>query len=131
MTIGKGAPEPPYPAAGPGDGAKQTMKPEIFEGSAVISQKGRDKGRVFVVLYLVDADFVMVADGDTRKLDRMKKKRRMHVRALPVQFPEAVEKYRAGRLKDSDLRTLLWPYRKKDAEEKRTDSGREEPFVQG
>ncbi len=107
------------------------MKPEIFEGSAVISQKGRDKGRVFVVLYLVDADFVMVADGDTRKLDRMKKKRRMHVRALPVQFPEAAEMYRAGKLKDSDLRRILWPYRRKDAAAERNDSGREEPFVQG
>ncbi len=107
------------------------MKPEIFEGSAVISQKGRDKGRVFVVLYLVDADFVMVADGDTRKLDRMKKKRRRHVRALPERFPEAAEQYRAGVLKDSDLRKMIRPIREKLAEEGHKDSGREEPFVQG
>ena len=107
------------------------MKPEIFEGSAVISQKGRDKGRVFVVLYSVDADFVMVADGDTRKLDRMKKKRRRHVRALPYRFPEAVEKYRAGTLKDSDIRTLIWPIREKIAGAERKDSGREKPIVQG
>ena len=107
------------------------MKPEIFEGSAVISQKGRDKGRVFVVLYSVDADFVMVADGETRKLDRMKKKRRKHVRALPAAFPDAAGKWREGTLKDSDLRTLIRPVREKIAEAARTDSGREKPIVQG
>ena len=84
-----------------------------------------------MVLYSVDADFVMVADGDTRKLDRMKKKRRRHVRALPYRFPEAVEKYRAGTLKDSDIRTLIWPIREKIAGAERKDSGREKPIVQG
>ncbi len=107
------------------------MRPEIFEGSAVISQKGRDKGRVFVVLYQVDADFVMVADGDTRNLDRMKKKRRKHVRALPAAFPDAVKQWREGTLKDSDLRRILWPLREKLAGAARNDSGREEPIVQG
>lgn len=107
------------------------MKPEILEGSVVISQKGRDKDRVFVVLYQVDADFVMVADGDTRKLDRMKKKRRKHVRALPAAFPDAAGKWREGTLKDSDLRAILRPFREKDTETGSDSSGREEPIVQG
>ncbi len=44
------------------------MKPEIKPGLVVISRMGRDKNRVFVVLYEVDADFVMVADGRNRPL---------------------------------------------------------------
>ena len=107
------------------------MKPEIFEGSVVISQKGRDKGRAFVVLCLVDADFVMIADGDTRKLDRMKKKRRKHVRALPAQFPEAAEQWRRGQLRDSDLRRILWPFRENAAEDGRQSQGGKNLIVQG
>ncbi len=88
------------------------MKPEIFEGKAVISQKGRDKGRYFVVLLSLDADFVMVSDGDTRRLSRMKKKRRKHLRALPVSCDEILHLYKQGCLKDSDIRKVLLPLRK-------------------
>jgi len=87
------------------------MKPDILEGSVVISQKGRDKGRVFVVLYLVDADFVMLCDGDTRKQDRLKKKRRKHLRALPAQLPEILSLRSAGTCKDADIRKALEPWR--------------------
>ncbi len=85
------------------------MKPNILPGRVVFSKKGRDKGRYFVVLYLVDADFVMIADGDTRKLDHLKKKRQKHLAACPYEEFELIEKYRRGTLKDSDIRTLLFP----------------------
>lgn len=83
------------------------MKPPILPGYAVFSKKGRDKGRYFVVLYSVDADFVMMADGDTRKLDHMKKKRRKHLAACPHEFPELLALYEKNRLKDSDIRKAL------------------------
>ena len=85
------------------------MKPEILPGRVVFSKKGRDKGRYFVVLYLVDADFVMMADGDTRKLDHLKKKRRKHLTACPYEDFQLIEKYRQGMLKDSDIRSVLFP----------------------
>ena len=85
------------------------MKPNIFPGIVVFSKKGRDKGRYFVVLYTLDAEFVMIGDGDTRKLDHLKKKRRKHLTACPWEYPELVEKYRAGRLMDSDIRKVLFP----------------------
>lgn len=85
------------------------MKPEILPGRVVFSKKGRDKGRYFVVLYLVDADFVMMADGDTRKLDHLKKKRRKHLTACPYEDFRLIELYQQGRLKDSDVRSVLFP----------------------
>ena len=85
------------------------MKPPILPGYAVFSKKGRDKGRYFVVLYMVDAEFVMMADGDTRKLDHPKKKRRKHLQGCPHEFPELIEMYQKGLLKDSDLRRALYP----------------------
>ena len=83
------------------------MKPSILSGIVVFSKKGRDKGRYFVVLYTLDAEFVMMADGDTRKLDHMKKKRRKHLAACPHEFPELLMLQEKGQLKDSDIRRAL------------------------
>jgi ribosomal protein L14E/L6E/L27E len=83
------------------------MKPEIKPGLAVISRMGRDKNRVFVVLYEVDADFVMVADGQGRTLARPKRKRRKHLMATGREFPDIAEKNRNGNLTDHDLRMAL------------------------
>ncbi len=85
------------------------MKPPILPGYVVFSKKGRDKGRYFVVLYALDADFVMVADGETRKLTHLKKKRRKHLTACPVECPELLALYSKGQLKDSDIRKALFP----------------------
>ena len=49
-------------------------------GSVVISKAGRDRGRPFLVVGVVDDDFVMVANGALRKMDRQKKKRRKHLK---------------------------------------------------
>lgn len=85
------------------------MKPPIEPGRVVFSKKGRDKDRYFVVLYTVDADFVMICDGDTRKLDHMKKKRRKHLTACPFDAAQLLPLAAAGTLKDSDIRKVLWP----------------------
>ncbi|MGI6654665.1 MAG: RNA-binding protein [Christensenellales bacterium] len=83
------------------------MKAPIQAGYAAISKKGRDKGRLFVVLYELDADFVLIADGDLRRLDRPKKKRRKHLAPTSRELPGLMALYHAGRLKDSDIRTAL------------------------
>ena len=83
------------------------MKAEIFRGSVVLSKKGRDKGRLFVVLYMLDADFAMICDGDLRKLDHPKKKKRLHLSSLPVTLPEITALADQGQLKDSDVRKAL------------------------
>ena len=85
------------------------MKPPILPFYAVFSKKGRDKGWYFVVLYAVDADFVVIADGDTRKLDHPKKKRRKHLASCPHEFPDLLALYAKGQLKDSDIRKALYP----------------------
>ena len=49
-------------------------------GSIVKSLAGRDQGRLFVVVQELDSDFVMVANGKLRGMDRLKKKRRKHLK---------------------------------------------------
>lgn len=48
-------------------------------GRIAVSKAGRDKGRRFAVISAADDGTVMVADGDTRKVDRPKKKKLMHL----------------------------------------------------
>lgn len=52
----------------------------IQVGSIVRSMAGRDQGRLFVVIQELDSDFVMVADGSLRGMNRLKKKRRKHLK---------------------------------------------------
>lgn len=56
----------------------------VQEGRVVCSTQGRDKGRAFVVMQVLDEQFVMMADGLTRKLDHSKKKKIKHLRPRPV-----------------------------------------------
>lgn len=83
------------------------MKAPLEKGIVAISKKGRDKSRVFMILYELDADFVMICDGSSRKLDHPKKKRRKHLLPTSRQLHELIARYDAGRLADSDLRRAL------------------------
>jgi large subunit ribosomal protein L14e len=50
-------------------------------GRVVYSKRGRDEGRIFLVTGEIDADFVYIADGDTHRMAKQKKKRRKHLKA--------------------------------------------------
>ena len=77
-------------------------------GSIVISKAGRDQGRRFMVVGEVDDDFVMVANGDLRKMDRQKKKRRKHLKPTGAVVQAVRERLAEGRpIEDHELRAWL------------------------
>ena len=85
------------------------MKPELRGGIAAISLKGRDKGRAFVVLCTLDADFVLIVDGSLRPIARPKKKRAKHLRAVGLEMP-GLEAARLDKtLTDHMIRAFLKP----------------------
>ncbi len=45
----------------------------------VISKAGRDHGKHFIVLQVVDEQFLLLADGDLRKVESPKLKKTKHV----------------------------------------------------
>lgn len=51
------------------------MKP----GDIVISRAGRDKGRALIVLDRLDENFVLLVDGDLRRIEKPKKKKIIHL----------------------------------------------------
>lgn len=62
----------------------------LTPGRMALSMAGRDQGRRFIVIAEVDSDFVLIADGGLRGIDRPKKKRRKHLKPLPsvMSLPE-------------------------------------------
>ena len=48
-------------------------------GLVAYSKCGRDRKRLFCVVDVLDADFVLIADGKLHKQDRPKKKRLKHL----------------------------------------------------
>ena len=69
-----------------------TMEP----GRVVQSTQGRDAGRYFVVLQVVDDRHVLMADGQSRKIDHPKKKKMMHLRPKPIVVNVALRRWRTS-----------------------------------
>ena len=79
----------------------------IEPGRVVKSRQGRDEGRCFVILQVVDDQFVIMADGLTRKLAHPKKKKLKHLYLKPVMVEGITERLNSRQLLDSDLRKAL------------------------
>lgn len=58
------------------------MKTELIVklGQVVQSKAGRDKGRKFVVVGIQNEDYILLADGDLRKVDKPKRKKMKHIK---------------------------------------------------
>lgn len=48
-------------------------------GQVVISKAGRDTGRMFIVIDKVDEQYVLLVDGQLRRVDAPKKKKIKHI----------------------------------------------------
>ena len=79
----------------------------MIPGRVVLSTQGRDEGRYFVVLEVIDENFVLMADGLTRKVDHPKKKKVKHLRPKPIMVNVDGATLPNHHLQDSDLRSAL------------------------
>ena len=80
----------------------------IEVGAIVISKMGRDQGRSFVVVQEIDDDFVMLADGKLRTMDRLKKKRRKHLKTTGIVAQELKARLENGQtVENHEVRSWL------------------------
>ena len=80
----------------------------IEAGAVVISKRGRDEGRPFIVVQEVDQDFVLLADGKLRTMDHLKKKRRKHLKTTGIVVEELRERLRDGAaIENHEVRSWL------------------------
>ena len=80
---------------------------DAFKSDIVISKAGHDKGQLFFVLD-TDGQFVTLADGGSRKLEKPKRKNVKHVRFVSESDPAIARKIRDDEtLLNSELRKAL------------------------
>lgn len=86
---------------------------DITIGQVVKSKAGRDKGRIFLVVDILDKDHLYLVDGDLRKLDNPKKKKTKHLIVYNTVLPEL--KYKLDnqiKINNAFIRKLLEPFNK-------------------
>ena len=80
---------------------------EISKADMIVSLAGRDKDQLFFVVD-TDKEFIYIADGKGRRLESPKRKKRRHVRKLPLYPSRVAEKLRNGdKVLNSELRREL------------------------
>ena len=87
---------------------------EIRKASVVEATAGREKGKPFFVLE-TDGDYLLLADGKSRRIEAPKRKKRKHVRFLAEGGGRVAEKIRGSeRVTNSELRKAIAAYRGTD-----------------
>ena len=76
-------------------------------GRVVVSTQGHDAGRWYAVISVLDERNLLLADGDTRKLAKPKKKQVKHLKALPLTIQLEGRGESGGPIADSDIRKAL------------------------
>ncbi|HHX03936.1 MAG TPA: RNA-binding protein [Tissierellia bacterium] len=77
-------------------------------GAVLISRSGRDKGRRFVLIEIVDHEYLLYADGDLRRMEKPKKKKVRHVAVTREILEDIREVLQRGELpKNEELRRAL------------------------
>ena len=80
---------------------------DIAKSMIVQSAAGRDKGRLFFVLE-TEGDFLLLADGKTRRVERPKRKKRKHAVFAMAPATCVAEKIRSGeKITNSEVRRTL------------------------
>lgn len=84
---------------------------DIVIGQVVRSKAGRDKGKIFIVIDIIDDLYVLVADGDYRKLDNPKKKKIRHLVVYKSIINEINKSIKNGdKIDNSFVRKALKPF---------------------
>lgn len=84
---------------------------EIARSNIVRSEAGRDKGKLFCVL-AVEGEYLLLADGKSRKVEAPKRKKRRHVSFFSAENTRLAGKIQSGeKISNSELRRTLAGYR--------------------
>jgi large subunit ribosomal protein L14e len=81
---------------------------ELELGQVVISNAGRDSDKFFIVVDIIDKNYVLLVDGSLRKLDNPKKKKVKHIKKTNKIFDELKNKIEAKeKFNNAYIRKLL------------------------
>ena len=82
-------------------------QPDLIISDVVLSTTGRDKGNIFYVIG-IEGDFLYLANGKDRTLDRPKRKKQKHVQKVLRSETRVAAKLQSGdKVLNSELRKEL------------------------
>ncbi len=77
-------------------------------GKVVHSKSGRDKGKYFIVIGIIDVEYVYISDGDLRKIEKPKKKKIKHLVFTNIVAEEIRDTILSdGKISNSKIRRFL------------------------
>ena len=77
-------------------------------GRVGIATAGRDKGKYFVIIEIIDSQYVYIADGDLRTKDHPKKKKLRHLKLCPDVLSSIAAKLKQGtKVFDAEIRSAI------------------------
>lgn len=86
------------------------MDPEYVVGQLVFSKSGHDKGGLFVIMK-IEGEYLYLADGKVRALEKPKKKKIKHVQKVNYVAREIKEKIQEeSYVNNADLRRAISTY---------------------
>ncbi len=81
-------------------------------GQVVKSRAGRDNGKIFLILEVIDEQYVHIVDGDLRKLNNPKKKKVKHLTIYNTVIKDFQEKLNdTVGVNDAFVRRVLEPFK--------------------
>lgn len=81
---------------------------DITLGQVVFSKAGRDKGKRFIVVSIIDQDYVYISDGGLRKIEKPKKKKIKHLQLTKETIELFNQKlYNSVNLKNEEIKRAL------------------------
>ena len=84
---------------------------EIAKSNIVRSNAGRDRGKLFCVMR-VEGEYLLLADGKSRKVESPKRKKRRHVLFVAADDTRLSEKIKSDvKITNSEIRRTLAVYR--------------------
>jgi large subunit ribosomal protein L14e len=85
------------------------MEKESYEiGRIVIAKAGRDEGKAFLIIGIIDSEYVWISDGATRRIGHPKKKKVKHLVGRPELIEDLKIKLQRGqKVFDAEIRKAL------------------------
>lgn len=81
---------------------------ELSAGDIVYSKAGRDKDKIFIVLEVLDNEYVLIADGILRGVQKPKKKKIKHLKKTNIKAELVKRKFaKKEEVTNTDLKRLL------------------------
>ncbi len=79
------------------------MNSETMVGRVVYSKTGRDSGKPFLIVRVVNDRYVIISDGDIRKIENPKMKNVNHIKLTNLQADEVIDYLNKGEIPDNHI----------------------------